>query len=262
MYSTIYLPVPHPGLGGAMQPPSQPVAPIPQPMHSPFQSPTSLSSSMSLGMKVTPDMIQSNETQRSTSPNLSLPSEKPSSPSPPPATASSHSPKVLNPPGIASLTSSSSSVGISKPAFTSAPSSLFFPHLAPAASFAAASSTAAFYSGLRNLQQFQQQQQAAAAAAAALQATVSQSGPTSSTLGSINSNSDVPFNGVSPPLLGAMPSLRLPTSSSFVPISMSPKGGANIRISDLSDVNGAAGGASPPRISPRSGSAFSVESTS
>ena len=247
-----------------MHPPSQPLAPIPQSIHSPFQSPTSMNPSMPIRMSGTPDAMQSNETQRSSPPSSSVHIERPLSSSPPSA-AAGHSPKISYNPVTPSLPPTTSNVGFTKPAISSASSSLFFPHLSPAASLAAASSTAAFYSGLRNLQQFQQQQHAAAVAAAALQANASPSGTAPPVLGSINSNSDNTINGVSqisPPLFNAIPSLRLPTSSGFVPISVSPKCANDNRMSEGSCVGGAIGGASPPRISPRSISDFSVESNS
>ena len=246
-----------------MHPPSQPIAPIPQSMHSPFQTPTTLNPSMPIRMSGTPEAMQSNEPQRSSPPSSSVHIERPLSSSPP--CTAGHSPKISNNSGTPSLPPSTSNVGFTKPVISSASSSLFFPHLSPAASLAAASSTAAFYSGLRNLQQFQQQQHAAAVAAAALHANTSPSGSAPAVLGSINSNSDNTINGVSqisPPLFNAIPSLRLPTSSGFVPISVSPKCANDNRMSEGSCVSGAIGGASPPRISPRSISAFSVESNS
>ena len=203
---------------------------------------------MHMRMSSTPDAVQSNDTQRSSPPSSSVHGDRPLSASPPAAT-SSLSPKITNIAGASSFAPPSSTIGFTKPAISSAQSSLFFPHLTPAASLAAASSTAAFYSGLRNLQQFQQQQQhAAAVAAAALQATASPPGNPST-------------SQTSPPLFNGIPSLRLPTSSGFVPISMSPKC-LNDRISDPGSNGATGGGASPPRTSPRSISAFSVESNS
>jgi hypothetical protein len=243
-----------------MHPHSQPLAPIPQSIHSPFQSPTTLSQSMPIRMSGTPDAMQSNETQCSSPPSSSVHIERPMSSSPP-FTATGHSP---NNSGTPYLPPTTSTVGFTKPAISSASSSLFFPHLSPAASLAAASSTAAFYSGLRNLQQFQQQQHAAAMAAA-LQANATQSGGAPPGLGSINSNSENTINGVSqisPPLFNAIPSLRIPTSTGFVPISVSPKCANDTRMSEVSCISGTIGGASPPRTSPRSISAFSVESNS
>ena len=208
----------------------------------------------------TPDGIQSHETQRSSPPSSSVNVDRPVSSSPP-ASAENSSPKAVNIAGQEnSIPQPLSSSGFTKPPVSSSSSSLFFPHLSPAASLAAASSTAAFYSGLRNLQQFQQQQ-AAAAAAVALHGNVSTPGVTASaaSVGPIQSNSDNSLrtgSQISPPIFNA---LRLPTSSGFVPISVSPKFTSDSRISDANCVNG---GASPPRISPRSISAFSMESNS
>ena len=242
----------HPGLNGSIHPPTQPLAPIPQGIHPPFQSPTT-----PVRISGTPDVAPPNEAQRSSPSSTTMNIDRPLSSSPP-ANVDNCSPKTLNLSGPpSSLPQSSPSSGFTKPPVSSSSSSLFFPHLSPAASLAAASSTAAFYSGLRNLQQFQQQQ-AAAAAAAALHGTAS-SPHSSSALGSTPSNPDNSLrtsSQISPPLFNA---LRLPTSSGFVPISVSPKYASDSRISDASCVNG---GASPPRISPRSISAFSVESNS
>ena len=247
--------MPHPGLNSSIHPPTQPLAPIPQAIHSPFQSPTA-----PIRISGTPDGIQSHETQRSSPPSSSVTVDRPMSSSPPAQTENS-SPKAVYIAGQAnSIPQPSSGSGFTKPPVSSSPSSLFFPHLSPAASLAAASSTAAFYSGLRNLQQFQQQQ-AAAAAAVALHGNVSSPGVTTSaaSIGPIQSNSDNSLrtgSQISPPIFNA---LRLPTSSGFVPISVSPKFANDSRISD---VNCVSGGASPPRVSPRSISAFSVESNS
>ena len=249
-----------------MAPPHQPLASLHAPVPPPFQPSISMSSSTPIGISSSPGVSQATDTQRSRTPNAPLPLERPSSLSPPVTTASesSHSPRMSSIPGSVLLPPPVSSIGFTRPAFSNAPTSLLFPHLSSAASLAAASSTAAFYSGLRNLQQFQQQH-AAAAAAAALQASVSPAGTASSGLGFLSSSSDIKLNGassISPPLLHTIPSLRLPTSSGFIPISISPKGIVDARASDTSCGSGVVGGTSPPRISPRSGSAFSVESNS
>ena len=249
----------HPGLNGGIHPPTQPLAPLPQAIHPPFQSPTSLGTSAQMRLSGTPDGAHSIETQRSSPPSSTVNVDRPLSSSPPSNTANC-SPRTLHMAGPpSSLPQPASSVGFTKPAISSSSSSLFFPHLSPAASLAAASSTAAFYSGLRNLQQFQQQHQAAAVAAAALQASAPSPGAISSasTVGLTQSNPENTLSTgsqISPPLFNA---LRFPTTSGFIPISVSPKYASESRISDGSCIGG---GASPPRTSPRSISAFSVDS--
>ena len=121
-----------PGLRGPLQPPSQHVAPIPQSLHSPFHSPTALNPSMHMRMSSTPDAVQSNDPQRSSPPSSSVHGDRPLSASPPAAT-SSLSPKITNLAGAPSFAPPRSTIGFTKPAISSAQSSLFFPHLTPAA---------------------------------------------------------------------------------------------------------------------------------